>query len=107
VNDPLTTLLFQLVIIADIVSITAFVLIYSKLAPWWRNPIGRTIVIKDILLTLVLIPSALSLFLHFSRLTSEVASWLDIVLLGSITPVMLWRIRIWFKIHGNKVTDAD
>lgn len=99
--DPLVILLFRIVLIAGEVSIVAFVIQYTRLAKWWRSQIGRTIVAKDILLVLVLIPSILSLFISFSRLTSQVAAWVDIVLFGLVTPVMWWRTWVWEKIHRH------
>jgi hypothetical protein len=105
-QDHLMILLYQFVLIIDIASIAAFIITYTKLAPWWKNPIGRTIVVKDLLLILILAPSVLSLFFSFNRLTSHVASWIDLILLGSLAPVMLWRIAVWERIHREK-SDAD
>ena len=45
---------------------------------------GRTIVIKDFLLLVALIPSVLSLFVELNRLTSHVAAWLDVAAFGRI-----------------------
>jgi hypothetical protein len=99
--DPLVLLLLRIVLISGVVSILAFIAQYTRLAKWWQSPIGRTIVIKDILLALVLIPSILALFFEFSRVSSHIAAWLDIVLLGLITPVMWWRVWIWERIHRH------
>lgn len=90
---------FKVVLIAGIVSIIAFIVQYSRYAPWWRNEIGRTLIVKDILLVLLLVPSILSLFLHFSRLSSHIAAWIDVGLFGLLTPVMIWRIAVWARIH--------
>lgn len=90
-------LLYRVALLADLAGIAAFILAYTKLAPWWKDPIGRTIVIKDILLFLVMIPTMLSLFLSFNRLTSQIAAWVDLALLGAIGPVMLWRIWVFWK----------
>lgn len=107
-QDQLMILLYRIVLVADLLSITAFVVTYTRLAPWWRNQIGRTLVIKDLLLILILIPSILSLYFQFNRLTSHVASWLDLVFLGALTPVMIWRIWIWIKFHrGESSADPD
>lgn len=95
-------LLFRIVIIADLVAILAFISVYTRLAPWWRNPIGRTLVIKDILLVLILIPSVLSLFFQLNRFDSRITGWVDIALLGLLAPVMLWRSAVWMKIHRQK-----
>jgi hypothetical protein len=101
-QDELILLLLRIVLIADLAAILAFIADYSRLAPWQRNPIGRTIVIKDILLVVILVPTVLSLFFHFSRLTSHVAAWIDIGAFGLIVPVMLWRVVVFERIHREK-----
>jgi hypothetical protein len=101
-QEQLIILCLRIVVGAGILSVLAFVVQYTRLAPWWRNEIGRTLVVKDILLILLLIPSLLSLFFRFSRLTSHVAAWTDIALIGALTPVMLWRIRVWHRVHNRK-----
>jgi hypothetical protein len=100
-QDQLLILLLRIVLIGGVVSILAFIAQYTRLAPWWRSPVGRTIVIKDALLLGVLVPSVLSLFFEFNRLSSHIAAWVDIVFLGLITPVMCWRIWIWERIHRH------
>lgn len=92
-------LAFKVVEIASVVTITAFVGYYTKLAPWYKNPIGRTIVLKDLALILVLIPSILSLFFHFSRVTSYVAAWFDMISFAMVPVIMVWRIAVFRKIH--------
>lgn len=106
-QDQLIILLFKVVLISGAASVTLFIAVYWRLAPWWRNEIGRTIVVKDFLLIACLMPSILSLFFHFSRLTSYVAAWTDVALFGLLTPVMLWRVRVWHRVHKNKETAGD
>lgn len=98
-QDNLILLLFKIVIVADLVTLAAFVAVYTRLAKWWANTIGRTIVIKDILLGAALTPSVLSLFLKFNRLTSHIAAWVDIALFAGIAAVMVWRCFVWGKLH--------
>ena len=104
-QDQLILLLLKIILIADVVSIVAFIADYSRMASWWRNPVGRTIVVKDILLVLVLIPSVLSLFFTFSRLSSHIAAWVDVALLGALAPVMLWRIVVWRRVQAGKADE--
>ena len=104
-QDQLILLLLKIILIADVISIVAFVADYTRLAPWWRNPVGRTIVTKDALLVLVLIPSILSMFFTFNRLSSHIAAWVDVVLLGSMAPVMLWRIVVWRRVQAGKADE--
>lgn len=101
-QDDLLLLLFKVILIADLVAIAAFIADYSRLARWYSNPIGRTLVIKDILLILLLTPSLMSLFFHFSRLTSHIAAWIDVALFALLVPVMLWRVAVWVRVHNDK-----
>lgn len=94
-------LCLKIVLISGFISIATWIGVYTWLAPWWKTAIGQTLVIKSALLALILLPSTLSLFLNFSRLTSEVAGWLDVILIGAITPVMIWRSVVWWKMHKN------
>ena len=103
-QDGLIILLFRIAELFAIASIVIFVAVYWRLAPWWRNPIGRTIVIKDLALLLALIPGVLSLFLDFNRLSSRVAAWFDLACLTSIGVIMLWRTVVWIKVHNSGST---
>lgn len=94
-------LAYRVALIADLVTILAFIAQYTRLAKWWRNPIGRTIVIKDILLVLILMPTAMSLFLNLNRLDSIVIGWVDACLLGLLAPAMIWRIVVWQRMHAG------
>ena len=97
-------LAFKVSIIAAFVSIALFVAVYTRLAPWWRNPIGQTIVVKDAIIAVLLIPSILSLFFGLNRLTSEVIGWIDVALIAAISPVMCGRIAVWRRIRHNGTT---
>lgn len=100
-EDALIILCLKIVLITGVASITTFATCYSRWAAWWSNAIGRTLVIKDILLIAVMSLSILSLFFKFNRLTSHIAAWLDIAILGAITPVMVWRTVVFWKIHRD------
>jgi hypothetical protein len=71
--------------------------VYTRLAKWWHNAIGRTLVVKTLLIAGLFVPTGLSLFFHFNRLTSFVAGWVDVTLIGAVTPVMIWRTVVWLK----------
>jgi hypothetical protein len=101
-EDSVLRLLYRIVLIADVAALGAFVAEYTWRANWWSNPIGRTIVIKSGLLAAVLIPSILALFFNFSRLTSIVAAWIDLVLFALIAVVMVWRIIVFERIHRQR-----
>lgn len=96
------TLALKIVLIADVLAVLVFIGDYSRLAKWWSNPIGRTIVIKDFLLVLAFVPSILSLFFRFSRLSSVVAAWFDVAIFTGIAAVMLWRVVVFERIHRHR-----
>ena len=89
------TLALKAGLVCGFASLTGWVALYSVLAPWWRNPVGRTLVAK----TALFIPTALSLFFNLSRTDSLVAGWADAALIGLVTPVMLWRSAVWVRLH--------
>ena len=108
-SPALLIMLTKITLIADIVAIVIFIADYSRLVPWWRNPVGRTIVIKDILLLGVISTVVLSVFFQFSRFTSQVAAWIQIAELGAMAAVMLWRTIVFERIdrHGPPKDDAE
>jgi hypothetical protein len=107
-QDAAILLAFKVVEVASVVTIAAFVACYSRWAKWWQNAIGRTIVIKDIALILVLIPSLLSIFLKFNRLTSHIAAWFDVGSFALVPVIMCWRIAVWHRIHkAGKLQDSE
>lgn len=101
-------LAFRVVLISGFLSLAAWVVVYTGLTGWanWKNPIGQSLVIKTCLVALLLIPTTLSLFFHFSRLTSETAAWLDVAFIGLITPVMWWRTAVWLRIYRQPVSET-
>ena len=98
-QDQFIILGFKITEVASLVTIAAFVAYYTKVARWWSNPIGRTIVFKDLALILVLLPSVLSIFLSFNRLTSHIAAWFDIGSFALVPVIMTLRIIVWRRMH--------
>ena len=98
-QEQLIILLFKITLIADEAAIVAFIVIYTLFAKWWKNIIGRSIVLLDGLLGLAFLPSIISFFFHFSRLTSRIAGWVDLGIFALIAGVMIWRSVIWIRIH--------
>lgn len=106
-SPALLILLTKITLIADVVAIIIFIADYSRLAPWWRNPVGRTIVIKDLLLLGVISLVVMSVFFQFSRLTSEVASWIQIAMLGGMALAMIWRVAVFERLHRRRPPKGD
>lgn len=97
-------LTYRIVTIAAFCSLAAWIVVYSRVAAWWRNPVGQALVAKTAIIALLLIPTILSLFFHFSPATSWAAGWIDAALIGAITPVMLWRCRVWVRLSHDGTT---
>jgi hypothetical protein len=92
------TLALKIVLISGFVSLITWVAVYTRLAAWWRNPIGRTLVAKTLLIAGMFVPSILSLFFRLNRQDSLIAGWVDVGLIGAVTPVMLWRTIVWLHL---------
>lgn len=101
----LIVLCLKVVELGAIATTANFTAWYSRWAPWWRDHIGFTIVAESILLVGALVPTVLSLFFDFSRLTSDIAAWTDIGLVGLISPVMIWRTAVFRAAHRQGVAD--
>jgi uncharacterized membrane protein len=104
-QDEVIILVFKIILLTNIASIFAFVGIYTKLAPWWRDVIGRSIVFLDVLLGAAFIPSAISLFWQLNRLTSHIVAWIDIGIFTLIAGGMISRCVTWIRIHRKEDED--
>lgn len=101
-QDQWMVVVAKIAIVADTVTLIAFIAQYSAYAKWWRNTIGRTIVYKDILLVQFFSLFILSLFFHLNRFTSRLIAWYQISLLIETALVMVWRMFAFWKIHRGK-----
>lgn len=104
------TLCLKVALISGFVSLIAWVAVYTRLTGGsaWRNPVGLTLILKSLLIAVLFVPTGLSLFFRFNRLTSEVAGWIDVALIGLVTPVMAWRTIVWLRIdHAGNSHDRQ
>lgn len=106
-QDGLIVLLLKIGLISGFSSIVLWVAVYTRLAKWWHNPLGRTLVVKSALLAGLFVPTALSLFFHLNRFDSRIAAWADVILIGAVTPVMTWRIAVWLRLHKTDRLPRD
>lgn len=106
-QDQIIILLFKIVLLTNIAAILAFVGIYTKFAPWWKNVIGRSIVILDLLLGAAFIPSVISLFWSLNRLTSHIIAWIDIGIFALIAGAMATRCITWVRIHKKEKSPEE
>lgn len=86
-------------LISGFVSLIAWIALYTRLAKWWRNPVGRTLVTKTALIAALFVPSILGLFFKLSRMDSYTVGWIDTGLICLVSPVMWWRCLVWVKLH--------
>lgn len=106
-ETQLITLLLRIGLIAGFLSILLWVALYTYWARWWKNTVGRTLVIKDILIAILLIPTTLSLFVHLNRANSLTVAWIDVGLIGLIAPVMCWRVVTWARFTRGDDKDDE
>jgi hypothetical protein len=92
-------LALKVALISGFVSLIGWIALYSVLASWIRNPIGRTLVAKTTLIACLFVPSILSLFFHLSARDSYTVGWVDTALIGLVSPVMWWRCLVWWRLH--------
>lgn len=90
---------FKAVIVASQVATLGFVLVYTSVAKWWANVIGRTIVLLDVSLFFALLPVTLTIFFHLSRLESQLGGAMDLAAFTAIPVIMLWRIYVWLRLR--------
>ncbi len=95
----LIVLFLKIDLICGFASLTGWIVLYSLLAKWWRNPVGRTLVAKTALVAAMFVPSILASFFRLSRHDSLIAGWVDVTLIGLVSPVMWWRSVVWVKLH--------
>lgn len=91
-------LALKIVTVSGFIALVSWIVVYSRIQPWWKDAIGRTLVTKTLLIAALLVPTSLSLFFHLTRTTSELVGWVDVVLLGAVTPVMWWRTAVWLRV---------
>jgi hypothetical protein len=79
-------------------AIVLFLVQYTVSAPWWMDPVGRTVVAKDAALLVLLGPNCLSIFWP-SLVSPMVIAWADISALFLVTTLMAWRCVVWYRIQ--------
>ena len=89
-------LALKIALISGFASLVAWVVLYSALASWWRNPIGRTLVAKTTLIAGLFASAILGMFF---RVNPWIAGWTDVATAGLVAPVMLWRCAVWLQLH--------
>lgn len=95
----LITLLFKIFLVTGFLSLAGWVVLYTFLAPWFRDPVGRTLVAKTSLIAGTFLVAGLGEFFPWFRTHPLTLGWIDVALIGAVTPVMAWRSAVWIKLH--------
>jgi len=80
-----------------IIAVAQWVAVYTVLEPWWRHPIGRSLVTLAAFATVTPALFILSLLFDLNRATSQLLAWIEIVLLFAYLPALGWRSLIWIR----------
>lgn len=96
-QTQIIVLLLKIGLIAGLASIGLWTAAYSRLADWWSNPVGRTLVVEALLVAGLFVPQILSLFFNLNRLDSYIAAWADVALVGLVSPIMWWRTIVFLR----------
>lgn len=88
----------DVVVWAATISVVLFVVQYTLSSPWWRDPVGRTVVAKDCALLCLLIPAVLVMV--WPGLLDPVAGEIvGVTSLALVAAAMLWRSVVWWRIR--------
>lgn len=73
--------------------------------PWWKDELGWTMVLVDLLLSAALLPS----FLHRALgvpINTYVFQWIVVISVGLIPIVIIWRTIVVFKTQKQAVREV-
>jgi drug/metabolite transporter (DMT)-like permease len=84
--------------IAALVGLLQWVVIYTVLESWWRNQVGRSLVLLAGLAMVTPIVFILALFFGLSRFSSQALGWAEAGVLFATFAAMVRRSYIWVKI---------
>ncbi len=88
--------------IAATFMVLAFVVQWTYYSPWWKDPVGRTFVYKDVALFLALAPLVVNTFFHFTLLELKWLQWFDVSAIALIPVILGWRMIVWHRINKGR-----
>lgn len=87
--------------IAALVLAVLFVAQYTWYSPWWRDPIGRTVVAEAVAVFLSLAPGLFESYFTLTTTEYVVMLWFNFAFIALIPAIFAWRILVWHKLpHG-------
>jgi hypothetical protein len=87
------------VVMAAFAASVLFIAVYTVLAPWWRSQIGRSLIVLDTGLALVLAPSVLHRLLGVTITESLPFAWYYLASLALVAGSTLWRTWIVARVQ--------
>ena len=100
--DPTFVLLYRIFLCTSLTGSLLWIADYSR-SGWWRNPVGKNLVTKTAIITLLLAISLVGSLVRLDPLALEILRWCDLVLLAAIGPVMVWRMVVFHWIAGEVI----
>ena len=97
--SPLADLCFKIAAVSGLFAVALFTGVYTWLVPWWRNPVGWTVVVLDLLAGTADVIWILALFFRLGPDTGRLVLWAYIALTGGNAAVVLHRTRVWARLH--------
>jgi hypothetical protein len=91
----------KVTVLAAIVTLTSWVIVYTNLANWWTDHVGRTFAFKTIILIFLLVLTVPEMFWTLTRDEIVGLTWVQIALVALISPVMVWRIVVFLHERGD------
>lgn len=88
-------------------STLTFLVGYSLLAPWWRNPIGRAVASLDAALLFALLPSMLHLVFGLNVAQYHWFAWYYGASLLLVSAITLWRLVVIALVQHEALTPRD
>lgn len=88
------------------VGAVVFIVQYTLYASWWRNYIGRSIVLADVCMLLIVLPNLIS-NIDPTALTPDQTIYIAVLALLIACYVVLSRILGWEKIRRKRNTRKD
>lgn len=85
-------------VVSAAAAIVLFIVQYTVSAPWWLDPVGRTVVAKDAALLVLVGPNCLSIFWP-SLVSPMIIAWADISSLFLVAGLLAWRCIVWYRIQ--------
>lgn len=79
-------------------SVLLFTAQWTFSSPWWRDPVGRTVVAKDVALLVLLVP-ACCILVDPHLVTPLQWAVIGTASTGGIFVVMAWRCVVWWRIR--------